>query len=207
VNFLAHVFLARQSDDAMIGALLGDFAKVNDMERFGDEIVREIRIHRRIDSFTDSHPLTTDAKSLFRGETRRFAGIALDVFYDHVLAKQWQQYSAMPLEEFTQRFYRALLARRQLLPERAAFVASLMIEHDWLGSYRDFESVRIAVTRMSGRLSRNGDMLRDSIHDLEQHYDELSRGFQLFFPELVAFADEERQRYAQYQGVTPSSSA
>jgi acyl carrier protein phosphodiesterase len=153
-------------------------------------------MHRKIDSFTDSHPLTFEAKALFRSETRRFAGIALDVFYDHVLAKEWQQYSAMPLDEFTQRFYRALLERRHLLPERAAFVASLMIEHDWLGSYRDFESVRIAVMRMSGRLSRNGDMLRDSIRDLEQHYDALSRTFHDFFPELIVFAEEERQRYA-----------
>jgi acyl carrier protein phosphodiesterase len=206
MNFLAHAFLASYSDDAMIGALLGDFAKANAAADYGGDIAREIHVHRKIDSFTDSHPLTIEAKALFRSETRRFAGIALDVFYDHVLAKDWAHYASMPLDEFTSRFYRALQERHHLLPERAAFVALRMVEHDWLGSYRDFESVRIAVTRMSGRLSRNGDMLRDSILDLEQHYDALSRGFHDFFPELVVFAAEERQRYAQYQSLTPPSS-
>jgi len=71
--------------------------------------------------------------------TRRFAGISLDVFYDDVLARAGDRYSGIPLEIFTGRFYDALLARRDLLPDRLAQVAARMAEHDWLALYREFD--------------------------------------------------------------------
>lgn len=196
MNYLAHIYLARQSDDAMVGALLGDFTKANAVDAYAPDIAREIRIHRKVDSFTDSHPIVSDARKLFQKGTRRFAGISLDVFYDHVLAKSWGSYAEIPLELFTGQFYQALLARRNLLPDRLAQVAARMAEHDWLASYREFDNVRIAVTRMSGRLSRNGELLRATLVDLEAHYNALSEGFHVFFPELIAFVEAERSKSA-----------
>lgn len=196
MNYLAHIYLAQQSDDAMVGALLGDFAKANAVEAYDADIAREIHLHRKVDSFTDRHPVVSEARKLFQGSTRRFAGISLDVFYDHVLARTWDRYSGIPLEVFTGRFYQALLGRRELLPDRLAQVAPRMAEHDWLASYREFDNVRIAVTRMSGRLSRNGELLRETLVDLEAHYDVLSDGFHVFFPELIAFVEAERSKSA-----------
>lgn len=196
MNYLAHIYLARQSGDAMVGALLGDFAKANAIDAYGADIAREIRIHRRVDSFTDSHPIVREARQLFQSGTRRFAGISLDVFYDHVLARDWDRYSTVPLGTFTRRFYEALQARRDLLPDRVVQIATRMAEHDWLASYREFDNVKFAVTRMSGRLSRNGELLRETLVDLEAHYDALSDGFHVFFPELIAFAEAERAKSA-----------
>ena len=193
MNYLAHIYLAQHSDDAMLGALLGDFVKPHSGHQFSAEIEAEIVTHRKVDSFTDSHPLVLDAKALFEGPRRRYAGILLDVFYDHLLAANWARYSKVPLHAFIQRFYAALARSADLLPPNLARAAPYMIEQDWLGSYQHYQGVEIAIRRISTRLSKNGDLLRDGLADLQANYAQLEDGFHAFFPELIAFADERRR--------------
>jgi acyl carrier protein phosphodiesterase len=192
MNYLAHLYLASHSADAMLGALLGDFVKPHAGLRFSADTEAEIVTHRKVDAFTDSHPVVLDAKRLFDGPSRRFAGILLDVFYDHVLASNWTRYASEPLPAFIARAYGALAAQSQPLPPNFARVLPYMIEQDWLGSYVDYAGVEIAVRRMSTRLSRNGDLMRDGLVDVRQHYAQLETGFHAFFPQLIAFVKERR---------------
>jgi acyl carrier protein phosphodiesterase len=192
MNYLAHLYLARYSDDAMLGALLGDFVKPHSSAPFTPEIAAEIITHRKVDAFTDSHPIVLDAKALFNGPPRRYAGILLDVFYDHMLAKHWRHYSDVPLDTFIARFYSALQRRADILPPNLARLAPYMIEQDWLGSYLHYDGVDIAVRRISTRLSKNGDLMRDGLVDLKLHYAGLEQGFHEFFPELIGFVDARR---------------
>jgi acyl carrier protein phosphodiesterase len=194
MNYLAHIYLARHNHDAMVGAFLGDFVKANLDANYNNEIRLEIQLHRRIDSYTDRHPVTMQARQLFAASTRRFAGILLDVFYDHLLAKNWANYHHMPLQDFVDTFYSGLTERRHLLPIPLAEVVPRMVEQDWLGSYIEFESVRIAVNRISRRLSKNGNLLCDGIQDLEQHYQALSADFDAFFSDLILFSESERNK-------------
>jgi acyl carrier protein phosphodiesterase len=193
MNYLAHIYLARHSDDAMIGALLGDFVKPHSGGQFSAEIAEEIVTHRKIDAFTDSHPVVLQGKGLFEGPGRRYAGILLDVFYDHVLAANWERYAGMPLDGFIERFYSALGRRADILPENVARMAPHMVEQDWIGSYVDYAGVEIAVRRISTRLSRNGDVMRGALVDLERNYEQLAAGFHLFFPDLIDFVERRRR--------------
>jgi acyl carrier protein phosphodiesterase len=192
MNYLAHIYLARHSDEAMLGALLGDFVKPHSDDRFSLEMEAEILTHRKVDAFTDSHPTVLAAKQFFDGPSRRYSGILLDVFYDHLLAKEWERYSNTDLEEFIQRFYRALRMHADVLPARLAQAAPVMIEQDWLGSYREYAGVEIAIKRISTRLSRNGELLREGLNDLREHYAQIEQGFHSFFPELIAFVETRR---------------
>lgn len=192
MNFLAHIYLARHSDEAMVGALLGDFVKPHSDDKYSREMEAEILTHRKVDAFTDSHPIVLAAKGLFNGPGRRYSGILLDVFYDHLLAKHWASYSGDDLEEFIARFYRALRIHADVLPARLGQMAPVMIEQDWLGSYRQYEGVEIAVRRISTRLSRNGDQMRDGLNDLRANYAQIETGFHAFFPELIGFVEARR---------------
>jgi len=192
MNFLAHIYLARHSDEAMLGALLGDFVKPHSDVRYSLEMEAEILTHRKVDAFTDSHPIVLAAKRLFDGPGRRYSGILLDVFYDHLLAKHWENYSGDDLDQFIARFYRALRTHADMLPARLAQMAPVMIEQDWLGSYRQYEGVEIAVRRISTRLSKNGDQMRDGLNDLRAHYGQIETGFLSFFPELIGFVEARR---------------
>ncbi len=56
MNHLAHLFLAGDSAESLIGNLSGDFVKGILGDRFSPGIREGIAQHRSIDAFTDSHP-------------------------------------------------------------------------------------------------------------------------------------------------------
>jgi acyl carrier protein phosphodiesterase len=187
MNYLAHLYLARPAHEAMLGALLGDFVfGLAALDAYSAVERREILLHRRVDRYTDEHPLVAGSRRLFGDGRRRYAGIALDVYYDHCLARDWHRYGDVPLDAFTAPFYRYLLSRQEQLPERLRRIAPSMAAHDWLGSYRERDSVDRAVARIATRLSRNGDRLVECLDDLRRHEAEIAAGFDAFFPQLVA---------------------
>ncbi len=186
MNYLAHAWLARHSDDAILGALLGDFvfgqlALADWPEPVRAEIIR----HRRIDRYTDAHPAVVAARARF-GALRRYAGIALDVYFDHCLARDWSRWSEVPLDAFSARVYRILNRRRDALPARLGALLPHMIAQDWLGSYRQRASVDRAVRGIATRLSRNGDRLVDCLAVLRREAAAMDATFAAFFPDLVA---------------------
>jgi len=196
MNYLAHIYLARHSDAAMVGAMLGDFVKANDVDTYPMPIAREITLHRHIDTYTDSHPAVLASKALFGEGRRRYAGIVLDIFYDHLLSQQWERYCATDREALIARFYAALTAHEPVLPARLQEMLPYLIRQDWLGGYAQFDGVADTVARVSRRLSRNGHLLREGIEDLLAHREAIAAGFGQFFPDLIAFADARRAELA-----------
>jgi acyl carrier protein phosphodiesterase len=190
MNYLAHAWLARHSDDAILGALLGDFVFGQSTLVDWPEPVRvEIVRHRRIDRYTDDHPAVAAARGLFDAAgLRRYAGIVLDVYFDHCLAREWRRWNDAPLGEFTARVYRILEARDADLPPRLAALAPRMAAHDWLGSYAQRDSVDRAVRGISTRLSRNGDKLVACLDVLRANEAAAQTAFEAFFPDLVQAA-------------------
>ena len=193
MNYLAHIHLAGPDPEAQVGALLGDFVKPAGAEAFPPVMQREIRLHRAIDAFTDSHPVVLAAKGLFRKETRRYSGIVLDVYYDHVLARDWSTWSDEPLLRFTHRFYAALSAVRGTLPERLERLTPYMVAEDWLGSYARFDGVDRAIRRLSTRLSRGAEGMVAGLQDLRAHDAAFAAGFAEFYPALMAYVRSERE--------------
>jgi len=176
----------------MLGSLLGDFVKgpltsTEVAERYSADITRAIELHRRIDSFTDAHPVVTASRNRVSSSRRRFAGIMIDMFYDHFLARYWDEFHHRPLAGFTDDFYRILMRRHAELPERLQRTATFMVDLDWLGSYAQVESVDTALNRMSQRLRRENSLV-DSAEELVSNYAELERDFRRFIPDVVAFA-------------------
>lgn len=186
MNYLAHLHLGGDAPAQLLGSLYGDFVKGRLEGRFAAEIEAAIRLHRRIDVFTDRHPLIEQARARFPAERRRTSGILLDLFFDHCLARHWHDYADEPLPQFTARVYAVLGAEAQL-PERLAFIAPRMAAQDWLGSYRDFAVLEQVLWGMSRRLSRP-QMLEGAMAELERLYEPLSEDFRRFYPELQAFS-------------------
>ncbi|MGY4531147.1 acyl carrier protein phosphodiesterase [Pseudomonas sp. TE3786] len=186
MNYLAHLHLGGDQPAQLLGSLYGDFVKGPLAGRFPAPLEHAIAVHRRIDAYTDSHPLVLQAKARFPQARRRTAGILIDLFFDHCLARHWQHYADEPLAQFTARVYR-VLDEEPALPERLAYIAPRMAAQDWLGSYQEFAVLQQVLLGMSRRLSRP-QMLEGAMDELRELYEPLSEDFQAFYPELQGFA-------------------
>ncbi|MBD9439134.1 ACP phosphodiesterase [Pseudomonas sp. PDM04] len=186
MNYLAHLHLGGQRPGQLLGSLYGDFVKGRLQGQFAPEVEAAIQLHRRIDVFTDRHPLVDVALSRFSLTRRRYAGIVLDVFFDHCLARDWALYADRPLEVFTSDVYRALSSEPQL-PDRLARIAPYMVADDWLGSYREFDVLEQVLRGISRRLTRPEE-LAGAMQELRALYEPLSEDFRLFYPQLQLFA-------------------
>jgi len=189
MNYLAHALLSRATPELLTGGLLGDFVKGRLDDRYPPSVCAGIALHRAIDRFTDDHPLVLASRTCIAPERRRFAGILVDVFYDHFLARHWRRYHDQPLERFTRHVYAVLWPQRRQLPERLQRILPWMRADDWLASYAEIESVDAALHGMARRFrfaSRAAPMA-DGVHDLLAHYSAMENHFHVFFPQLVAF--------------------
>lgn len=190
MNYLAHLFLADDTPESLIGNLLGDFMKGAVKEQFSNSIQQGIELHRKIDSFTDSHPVVRNAKRLILLERRRYAGVLLDVFYDHFLAKYWTNYSSITLKYFSQKVYNILWKNQSILPDKLRQAVPKIIEQDWLNSYQEISGIELALNRLAHR-ARKGNLLAGGVDDLKAHYQEIDYSFKNFFPDLVIYVKSQ----------------
>lgn len=195
MNYLAHIYLAGDTEESLLGNIMGDFVKGPIDGGLHPEIERGIRTHRKVDAFTDSHEVYRASRRLISPERRRFSGIIMDLAFDHLLARNWAMYSDKDLGALIRETYDVLIRRRDLLPEKFRLSLPRMIEEDWLGSYQTLEGAGIAIDRISGRLRRRfgrENTLKGAIGEVERNYEELERNFNAFFPELISFVEDLR---------------
>jgi acyl carrier protein phosphodiesterase len=187
LNFLAHLYLAEPTPLGLLGALMGDFVKGPLDGRYPPMLMRALIHHRRIDTFTDAHPMVRASRKRVAPAHRRFAGVLTDMFFDHFLARDWADYADEPMPAFTRRVYDLLDAHHAVLPDRLQRIAPHMRRGDWLGSYAQLASIEAAIDRLGTRLKR-GNLLLGGGAELRLQYDAFEADFRTFFPELTAFA-------------------
>lgn len=194
MNYLAHVFLSGRAPEQMVGGLLGDFAKGSIGERYTPGIRAGIHLHRAIDRYTDAHAIPRASRALVEPGRRRFAGILVDVFYDHFLARHWARFCATPLTDYTTQVYAALQRHRAIFPGRLQRILPYMSGDDWLGSYGEIEAVDAALNGIARRFRRfpRARALAGAVTELERNYFSLETHFLAFFPQLVQHARARR---------------
>ena len=187
MNWLAHLFLAESDPEVCLGNLLGDLVKGKQREALNLKMQRGISCHQAIDIFTDRHPLVKRSKQRIDPQYRRFAGILVDVFYDYILANNWQDYSDIPLTTFTVSIYTSWSDYLSTLPIYTQGVIRRLVAEDWLGSYVSLTAIENTLARISWKLNRRTNRQYDLTPAIEQlvlHYSQLQQDFQQFFPQL-----------------------
>lgn len=186
MNYLAHLFLSQYTPGFLIGGLLGDFVKGGIKDTYIGDIKKGIDLHFKIDVYTDNHQIFRLSKSVINPKRRRFAGVMIDMFYDHFLAKNWSKYSDAQLVNFSQNVYNILQNHQHLLPESLKIILPNMIAHDLLTSYKEVEGIAHALKRISARLKREND-IKYGIEDLLSNYELLELHFFEFFDDLITY--------------------
>lgn len=184
MNYLAHLFLAGDSAESLIGNLAGDFVKGPIRDQYDPAVAEGIRNHRRVDAFTDAHPSVAAFRRVLIPDHGHYARVIADVFFDHFLAVRWSDYSAESLEAFLDRVFRTIDRRLDLLPERLAHVYPRMRSGEWFLSYRTLDGIHAALFHLSKRLSRQ-PRLETATHHLVDSRVELERRFVEFFRDVI----------------------
>jgi acyl carrier protein phosphodiesterase len=183
MNWLAHVYLSEADVEHRLGNILADVVKGRDRKRLAPGIRRGIACHQVIDAFTDFHPRVLACKAYLSPPLRPYAGIVLDIYFDHVLALNWRTYADVELAEFVSGVYESFLAYAGDLPEPIRQLLRRLAAEDWFGSYRYAAGIEDVLKRVSRRLKRPV-ALDAALPELHHHHAAIERAFAVFFPEL-----------------------
>ena len=200
MNFLAHLHLSEGTPGSMLGGILADFVKGPDVAALPPDVIAGVMLHRHIDAFTDRHPVVQRSVGRVSEKLGWFAGIVIDVYYDHVLAREWDHYSGEPLRAFADRVYALLDDHMSFVPPEASVFVRRFIDTDRLVQYATPEGLADTLLRLSKRIMqrmpKRDVRLQDSMPDLIAADADLAADFHAFYPELIASADGWKARSA-----------
>ena len=194
MNFLAHVYLSNDEPQVAVGNFISDHIKGKQYENYPTRIRKGILLHREIDTYTDSHPLTAEARTLLRPQFSRYAGIYLDMYYDYYLASNWSQYHTTPLKRYARKFYWWMVQNYIYLPVAVKGFLPNLIAKNRLYSYATYQGMYNALNIMS-RYSSLPDQSVEAIDFLKEHDAYLKQNFTDFFAELKKHVSDISQRY------------
>jgi acyl carrier protein phosphodiesterase len=190
MNFLAHIYLSGDDDLVKIGNFMADSIRGQSYNDYLPDIKKGILLHRAIDSFTDAHPIFRKSKHRLHEKYGHYSGVIIDIFYDHFLAKNWKNYSAISLEETSSAFYENLQINYDLLTEPIKKMMPFMIAQNWLVSYATIEGLTMILFQMDHR-TKNRVVMHESILELKEFYFDFENEFTQFFEEIRLHCKEK----------------
>lgn len=190
MNFLAHLYLSGNDDKLITGNFIGDYVKGNNFLKYPGKIREGIVLHRRIDSFTDAHPLFRDAKKLFREEFGLYSGVVTDLIFDHFLAVSWKNYHPVTLRQFARKIHAVLISNIFYLPPRVQGFLPVLIKNRRLESYAREDGIHQSLDIMSRytSLPRKADL---AMEIMRTNYTLIENHFSTFMKELIHFTESE----------------
>jgi acyl carrier protein phosphodiesterase len=190
VNFLAHTYLSGGNEEIIVGNFMGDYVKGKNYLLFPEQVKKGILIHRDIDTFTDMHEITRRSKLRLSSRYHKYAGIIIDIFYDHFLASLWNSYSTLPLIDFVSRTYDLLKRNYKVLPDSIKRWFPTFLENNWMMAYTTVEGIELVLERMSANTSLPNHSAF-AVEVLRDQYSIFMEDFLEFFPLIVEFLEEK----------------
>ncbi|RED49290.1 acyl carrier protein phosphodiesterase [Seonamhaeicola aphaedonensis] len=192
MNYLAHIYLSGDNELITIGNFTADAIKGNKYKNYPKELQIGILLHRHIDSFTDAHKTVRLSTKRLHKNYGHYAGVIVDIFYDHFLAKNWSNYSNIPLKDYVENFYNSLEANFETLPQKVKHMVPYMINGNWLLSYADIDGIQKVLDGMNRR-TKNKSKMNMAINELQEYYNEFESEFTSFFKELIDTSNKKLQ--------------
>jgi acyl carrier protein phosphodiesterase len=194
VNLLAHALLADGSSASIFGNVIADFLRPAEVERLPSAVRDGVRLHRQVDAFTDRHPVVQRSIARVSRRWGWFSGILIDVYYDHVLASDWDHHVGRPLRTFIDTIHAAVWEHSNFVPDPARDWIVRFVEADRFMSYAAADGSGVALAleglsaRIAARMPHRAVRLQDAMPDLRLVHQELADDFGEFLPLVRAFA-------------------
>lgn len=188
MNYLGHLYLSGNNDQLLIGNFIGDYVKGNQYDCYSSEIKKGILFHRAIDEFTDRNEHWIKVKESLQPVYKRYAGVVADIFVDHFLAKNWDNYSDIQLHWYAKWVYAVFLQHFNELPKRVQEFVPYIIQHRRLQSYAKIKGIDVSLRIMSIRTSLP-DKSDDAIRLLKENYSDFELNSKLFLKDIIIKKD------------------
>jgi acyl carrier protein phosphodiesterase len=189
LNYLAHLFLAGNHPETMLGNFIADHVKGSDILKFSEKTRNGIGMHRAIDTFTDQHPIVKQSITRLRSDFSKYSGVIVDMYYDHFLSANWSNYSNTDIHTFTKTRYDILNSFQAILPSRSAKLLYFMEKQNWLLAYANLDGMQQAFNGMARRTTFESKM-EYAVANLKAEYVEFGNEFRMFFPDLQQFVQK-----------------
>ncbi len=191
MNFLAHIYLSGNNELLTIGNFVSDGVRGNKYKLFPEAMQAGMLLHREIDTYTDAHPVFRQSTKRLHKTYGHYSGVIVDIFYDHFLAKNWSQYSEIPLAKYVADFYKSLTKHIDILPERFKRLTPFMIADNWLLSYATIDGIQLVLNGMNRR-TKGRSKMNEATKELKLYYIEFENDFNQFFEELRDVSETKR---------------
>ena len=192
MNFLAHLYLSENNTNIMIGNFIADHIKGNNYDGFSEEIQQGVFLHREIDTFTDAHEVVRKSKRRLHERYRHYDGVIIDIFYDYFLAKNWADYSVIPLDIYTDSINKFFYEISPELPLKTQNFIKYMIQYNILFNYQFKDGIERVLNGMNTR-TKGKSQMNLAIEDLTILHQEFEDDFTIFFKDLQNFTVQKLQ--------------
>lgn len=187
MNYLAHTALSHGSpktrQEITIGNLIADHVRGPDLSSFPVNIAKGIQLHREIDGFFDNHPEVTRLRALMPQGLRRYSGIAIDFWFDHLLAQRWETIYSTHLEDFQHQVNELINDYWRWIPSSQHRFMEYLIHENLFLKYQSSHHIRNNLKLVSNRL-RQGDKLMECMSQLSQYRAKIEHSFDKVYPDV-----------------------
>lgn len=189
MNYLAHLYLSGPETGVRVGNFIGDYVKGNHYLRYQPNIRKGIILHRKIDTFTDKHPVFRESSKVFKPMYLRYSGVVTDIVYDHFLASNWSDFSEQTLKSFVSESHRILMANYFSLPGTVKQFLPFLIKSRRMQHYESLDGVEKTLRIMANHSSLP-NYAQWAMEQLNMNYPQLKDEFYLFFAEISEMCND-----------------
>ena len=184
MNFLGHLFFSNNDLDLMIANLYGDSVKGTKIKHYSKGIQQGIVLHRKIDSYMDGHPDVKKLRILLYKDLPKIAGVALDLIFDHLLAKKWDEFHHKKLNTFLEEFYNYRSPLELEVTSEFALLLKRMRKSKWMNYYPTLYGLEKSALGVSGRISFENS-LKDTAQVYLKHQNIIEETFYLYMKDAM----------------------
>lgn len=186
MNFLGHLYFSDNNPDLMYANLFGDFVKGRDLNRFSPVVRSGILLHRSIDHYIDHHPKVVELMHSLYSELPKVTGVAIDLFFDHLLAKNWKHFDSTPYNVFLNNFYQYIpIYWDEFSDEFKLFIQKMRI-HQWPNFYAEFDGLQKVCRGVSSRLSFENELINAPIIFVK-YEQEITNCFEAYMHDAIPY--------------------
>ena len=188
MNYLGHLFLSNNDTELMLSNLFGDFVKGKDLSQYKVKTQKGIVLHRAIDNYIDTHPAVIELLHILYPTLPKVSGIAVDLFFDHLLAKNWEKYHSLPLNTFLTNFYSSIEMDNEAFTSTFKNMVHHLVKVNWISYYPTINGLEKALHGVSSRISFSNE-LKNGLPVFLKNQIHIESTFEIFMKDAIAHFD------------------